>query len=154
MIARRTSCAACVLAAGVALSPGSAFELREVRANAAGYQLVVNASNPANDITRADVVKVYMGERRRWQNGDPVVPVDLSATSPVRAAFSQEVLGRTVDAVRVHWMKLIVAGRAQPPITATEEDILVVVAKDKRAIGYVSSDAVLPGDVKIVPLRD
>jgi hypothetical protein len=51
-------------------------------------------------------------------------------------------------------MRLIAAGQARPPVTAAEEDVLDTIARDKRAIGYVSSDAVLPSDVKAVPLRD
>jgi ABC-type phosphate transport system substrate-binding protein len=143
-----------VLTASVVLGATVTFEIREARASAGAYQFVVNAANPTTYLARADVIKCYLGERRRWQNGDPVVPLDLSATSPLRAAFSQEILGRSVDAVRIHWMKLIVAGQARPPVTAAEEEVIHTIAKDKRAIGYVSSDAVLPADVKVVPLRD
>jgi ABC-type phosphate transport system substrate-binding protein len=150
----RSSWSSLALAAGVALAGAGTFELREARASAGGYQFVVNAANPATYLAREDVVKSYLGERRRWQNGDPVVPLDLSATSPLRAAFSQEVLGRSVDAVRIHWMRLIASGRARPPVTAAEEDVLETIAKDRRAIGYVSSEAVLPADVKAVPLSD
>jgi hypothetical protein len=95
-----------------------------------------------------------MGQRLQWRDGQPVVPIDLSVTSPVRASFSKDVLGLSVEAVQMHWMKLITAGRGRPPYTASEEDVLKTVGKERWMIGYVSAEAVLPPTVRNVPLRE
>ena len=59
-----------------------------------------------------------------------------------------------MDAVQIHWMKIIMAGRGQPPLTASEEDVLRMVSKDKRMVGYVSAEAALPAGVKVVAVRN
>lgn len=124
------------------------------KASSGGFQLIVSAANPTNGLSRAEVAGCYLGETREWPNGDQVVVLDQSAKSPVRAAFSQAVLGRSVDAVQIHWMKLITAGRGRPPLTASEEDIVNLVAKERRMVGYVSDEVALPPGVKVVPVRD
>jgi hypothetical protein len=124
------------------------------RSASSGYVIIVSASNPVNALSRTEVAGCYLGERRQWPDGEIVKVVDQSAKSTVRAAFSQEILGRSVDAVQTHWMKLIMAGRGRPPLTASEEDIVDMVAKEKRLVGYVSVDAVLPPEVKAVPVKD
>jgi hypothetical protein len=121
-----------------------------VNAESTGFRLVVHAGNPASALSRAEVAQYYLGSRRE---GEALIAVDQSTKSPVRAAFSQGVLHLSVEAVQAHWMKAIVAGRV-PPFTATEEDVLKMVAKEKRMIGYVSADTPLPPDVKVVTLRD
>ena len=124
-------------------------------ARAAGsFQVVINAANPAKAILRAEVVQCFMGKTRQWPDGQFVVPVDQSAKSPVRAAFSQTVLGLSVEAVQTHWTKSIHAGGSLPPLTAPEEDVLRMVAKEKRMMSYVSAEAVLPEGVKAVEVRD
>jgi hypothetical protein len=126
-----------------------------VRGDAGGFQVIVSSANPVAALSRADIAGCYMGEPRQWSDGEPVVPVDQSAKSPVRAAFSQVVLGRSVDAVQIHWMKLITAGRSRrPPLTASEQDILNMVARERRMVGYVSAEIPLPPTVKAVALRD
>jgi len=139
---------------GAGLVALSALAAAPTKASSGGFQLIVSAANPSNGLSRAEVAGCYLGETRQWPNGDQVVVLDQSAKSPVRAAFSQAVLGRTVDAVQIHWMKLITAGRGRPPLTASEEDIVNLVAKERRMVGYVSADIVLPPSVKVVPVKD
>lgn len=51
-------------------------------------------------------------------------------------------------------MKAIVAGKARPPLSASEADVIETVGKDPRMIGYVSAAAALPPYVKTVALRE
>jgi hypothetical protein len=39
-------------------------------------------------------------------------------------------------------------------VTASEEDVLRMVAREKRMMGYVSAETVLPEGVKAVEVRD
>ena len=127
---------------------------RPARGSSSGFRVIVSAANPASQMSQTEIASAYLGARRQWPDGEPVVVVDQSAKSPVRASFSQEVLGKDVDAVRMHWMKLIVAGRGRPPLTASEEDVLSMVSKDKRMVGYVSAEVALPAGVKVVSVRN
>ena len=118
-----------------------------------GYQLVVHESNPATQISRNEVALFYLGEPRQWPSGESVVPVDQSAKAPVREVFSQEVLGRSIEAVQAHWMKAIVSGKGRPPLTASEEEILAMVARRRGMIAYVSAGIPLPPGVKVLAVR-
>lgn len=100
------------------------------------------------------MAQLFLGGSRRWQNGTLVVPIDQSAKSDVRKAFSQQVLQLDVEAVKIQWMKAIVAGKGRPPLSASEEDVIETVAKDSRVIGYVSADAALPPNVKTLAIRE
>ena len=122
-------------------------------ASADGFRLIVSSANPTNEIARATVAQCYLGGYCRWSNGRPVVPIDQSAKSDVRKAFSQQVLQLDVQAVQVRWMKAIDAGKGRPPISASEADVIESVAKDPNMLGYVSADAVLPPTVKTVAVR-
>lgn len=73
---------ALTLACAVALSSTAT-------ASADGFRLIVNSSNPANEISRTEVAQCFLGGLRRWSNGQMVVPIDQSAKSDVRKAFSQ-----------------------------------------------------------------
>jgi len=119
-----------------------------------GYRLIVNASNPVTELSRDEVARWYLGRSRAWPDGERVIPLDQSTKSEIRAAFSQGVLGLSVEAVQTHWMKVLISGRGDPPFVGTEADIIGHVSKSPRVIGYVSAGTALPPTVKVVALRN
>jgi hypothetical protein len=131
----------------------AAFASQPVAGSSVGYRLIVHESNAATQISRNEVALLYLGEPRQWPSGESVVPVDQSAKAPVREVFSQDVLGRTIEAVQAHWMKAIVSGKGRPPLTASEEEILAMVARRRGMIAYVSAGAALPPGVKVLAVR-
>ena len=57
----------------------------------------------------------------------------------MRAAFSQQWLGRSVANVRAIWAQHIFTGRGLPPrVTSAETEMRRLVATNRNAIGYVS----------------
>lgn len=118
------------------------------------FRLIVNSANSVTEMSRGDVAQSYLGVRHVWPNGEVVVPLDQSTNSPVRAAFSRDVLRVTVEGVQTHWMRAIMAGRGRPPFVASEAVILERVAKDAHLLSYVASDGPLPPGVKTIALRD
>ena len=62
----------------------------------AGFVLIANSANPVSELSADAVARFYLKKSRRWPNGGGVTPVDQSATSLVRTAFTREVLGRTI----------------------------------------------------------
>jgi ABC-type phosphate transport system substrate-binding protein len=89
-----------------------------------------------------------------WPDGGHARPVDQSKSSPVRDAFSREVLGKSLAAVEQYWTQAIFSGRAVPPVEKrTDADVLAYVRENPGAIGYVSASSPLDG-VKRITLRD
>jgi ABC-type phosphate transport system substrate-binding protein len=134
---------------GLVVAPGPV-----ATASADGFRLIVNSSNSAHEIPRAEVAQCFLGGPRRWANGQVLVPIDQSTKSEVRRAFSQQVLLLDVEAVQVQWIRAITQGKGRPPLSASEADVIETVGKDPRMIGYVSADSELPPSVKVITVRD
>jgi ABC-type phosphate transport system substrate-binding protein len=127
--------------------------LGAARAEAQGYVVVVNAANPVTSIKKDRANGLFLKRITRWENGSPVVPVNLDRTSATREAFSRAVHGKSVSAIESNWQQQIFAGREAPPAQRNgDADVLAFVRANPGAIGYVSENASLGADVKAVPI--
>ena len=136
----------CLLALG-ALAAGSS------RASTSGYRVIVNSANPSSALDRKFLTDAFLKKTTRWPTGELIRPVDLGSDSPVRRRFSEEVLNRSVSAVKSYWQQLIFSGRAiPPPEMDNDEEVLRYVAKYPGAVGYVSSVGEMTG-VKVVSVK-
>ncbi|MBK5968433.1 hypothetical protein CCR91_06515 [Thiorhodovibrio winogradskyi] len=112
--------------------------------------MVVNSENPVTELTRDQVVDIYMGRRTRFPDGRPALPIDLGPDSPLRAAYYQELVGKTVAQVNAYWARLLFTGRATPPRVLPDiEAVLDVVNANQDALAYLDSQS-LDDQVKIV----
>jgi len=119
----------------------------------AGFQVIVHPTVVGKAITKSALADIYMGKAERWSDGRQVLPVDLSATSPIREAFSRTCLGLPTEGVRLYWMRRISSG-AQPPFSRkTDEDVIAYVASHPGAVGYVAEGLALPETVKAVAIH-
>lgn len=117
------------------------------------FVLIVHPGNPHGALDRGFVAEAFLKKTTRWPNGDVIKPADLPPESPVRERFSQEVLKRSVPAVKSYWQQIIFSGRdVPPPELPTDEDVVKYVLTHKGAIGYVSGNAHL-GDARVVTIR-
>ena len=123
------------------------------RAEAQGYVVVVNAANPVTSIKKDRANGMFLKRIARWENGSPVVPVNLDRASATREAFSRAVHGKSVNAIESNWQQQIFAGREAPPAQRNgDAEVLAFVRANPGAIGYVSENAQLGSDVKVVPI--
>lgn len=117
---------------------------------APAYKVVVSATNPVTTLTRREAAAIFLKKRTRWEAGGEIAPVDQSATSLVRAAFTRDVLeseglGR-LSAVQTFWQQQLYSGRSAPPtIKVSDAEVVAFVAGNRDAIGYVSREAAIPG---------
>lgn len=111
-------------------------------ARAGDYAIIINKDNPAN-VDKSFVAKIYTGDVKAWKDGATIAPIDLPEDSPIRASFSNDVLGKTVGNVKALWAQLVFSGRALPPKQAASDDeVKKLVAANKNAIGYVKTSSV------------
>lgn len=126
-----------------------------VPAHAAGVKVVVHASNSVDSISKTKVADLFLKRVTRWENGRAVTPVDQSEKSPLRTAFTKDLLSKEVAWVKSYWQKMIFSGRATPPAELpSDREVLELVRTTPDAIGYVSDAAVLPGGVKVLTVGD
>jgi ABC-type phosphate transport system substrate-binding protein len=113
------------------------------------FVVVVNDQNGSDTVSRTIVSRFFLKKAARWDNGAAVLPVDLPANSPIRDAFSREVLAKSVSSIRAYWQQQIFSGRdVPPPEKGDDAAVLEFVQSNPSAIAYVSAGATLPRGVK------
>ncbi|HSM93182.1 MAG TPA: hypothetical protein VLT47_09860 [Anaeromyxobacteraceae bacterium] len=121
---------------------------------AADFVVVVNPSNPTSSLPRSDASRLFLRSTTQWPNGEHVKPVDLAKGSPVRAAFTKDVLGRSVGAIEQYWTQSVFSGRAvPPPEKRTDAEVIAFVRETPGAIGYVSAGANTEGVRRVTLTR-
>lgn len=116
-----------------------------------GFKVVINAANSTASVTKTQLSRCFMKQTNTWINGQTVMPVDLSANSPVRESFSAAIHDRDVNAVKSFWQRQIFSGRGvPPPEKASDSEVLAFVSANPGAVGYVSAGATIGPGVKIL----
>ena len=107
--------------------------------NAPAYRVIVHPQNPLQEIPRAMLADAFLKKVTRWPDGQAIRPVDQPSSSNVRKSFTDDVLRRSVGAVKSYWQQLIFSGRDIPP-PELESDAAVrdYVLRNRGAVGYVS----------------
>ena len=118
------------------------------------YVVMVHADNPVTELQKKEVAKLFLKKVKEWKELKKTVePVDLAADSPIRERFSQEVLERTMSAIKAYWHKEIFSGRGVPPVEkASDDDVLKFISEHVGAIGYASKAADLSAFPKVKTL--
>jgi ABC-type phosphate transport system substrate-binding protein len=129
--------------------------LREAAAEESppAFVIVVNPENSVQVLSREFLTDAFLKQRTRWDDDQALKPVDLTPNSHAREKFSEDVLHRSVAAVKSYWQQRIFSGRGvPPPELESDEAVLAYVLKHRGAVGYVSGRASL-GKVKAVTIR-
>jgi ABC-type phosphate transport system substrate-binding protein len=119
----------------------------------APFKVIVNPSLSGRAVSRQALAQVYLGGAGRWSNGSAISSVDLSSTSPIRQAFAEQVLGMSIDALKVHWLRKIATGERPPLSKATDEEVIAFVAGHAGGVGYVSVATEIPPTVREVSIQ-
>ena len=133
------------------LLPGVAV-FAEAPASTPAYRVIVHPGNPTATVDRGFLADVFLKKITRWRDGESIRPVDL-VDSSVRRAFAEDVLKRSVAAVRSYWQQLIFSGRGVPPPELdSDAAVIAFVLKNPGAVGYVSGGADV-GRAKLLSVR-
>jgi ABC-type phosphate transport system substrate-binding protein len=137
------------------LTLAAALAASTLGAQEAIYKVIVNSANPAASLKRELIAQLFMSRKLSWGHGPAVDPVDQSMTSPIREAFSREILGMPTLGVQNHWRKRVLENREYPPLVkANDAEVIAHVAKSQGGIGYVAVGTPLPATVKVVGIPD
>ncbi len=120
----------------------------DASASDAPFKVIVNANVAGHALTRDILLQIYLGKVERWGDRSVIAAVDLSSTSTVRRAFSEQALGMPVEAVRHLWLLKIADGKRPPISKPSDEEVIAFVAAERGGIGYVSSGARVPATVR------
>jgi ABC-type phosphate transport system substrate-binding protein len=112
------------------------------------FKVIVHPNVQGSGIPREVLSSIFLRNVLRWGDGHLIRPVDQSMRSPVREAFTQAVLGKSVDSMAYFWSEKIRSGITPPPVKSSDADVIEYVASTEGAIGYVSASTPVPASVK------
>jgi phosphate transport system substrate-binding protein len=141
------------VALGALLASLLAAAPRSVRAQESEpLAIVVNRNNPLNEISLADLRRVFRGQRSRWSNGRRVTIVMRDRGTREREAILQSLYGVAEEDYRRTYMQAVFSGEtADAPKTLTSTNgVLRFVYNVPGAIGYVRARDV---DASVKALR-
>jgi len=117
------------------------------------FYVIAHPGVASNALPTRFVADAFLKKVTRFEGGGVIHPVDLPTTSKTRAIFSDQVLKRSVAAVRSYWQQRIFSGRdVPPPEVDSESQVVKYVAGQPGALGYVSDSTELRG-VKLIALQ-
>lgn len=122
-------------------------------APAPAYLIIVNPHNAATSVERKFLEDAFLKKITAWPNDEVIRPADLAADSPVRRAFTRDILNRSVEAVKGYWQQRIFSGRdTPPPEFQRDEDVVQFVLNHDGGVGYVSG-AADSGGCRVIGVR-
>lgn len=100
--------------------------------------LVVSADSGIANLSRDEVVNIFLGRYRKLPNGATAIPLDIDGDSMERRMFYQTLLGKPLAEINAYWSRLVFSGRTTPPEDLpSQREVLARVIRDPVAIGYV-----------------
>ncbi len=90
-------------------------------------------------LTRRMLRKIYRRQQLLWKNGDRVHALNLRATDPLRAAFTQSLFHQSVEQMATYWNERYFDGVSPPHVVDSQEAVLRFVTRIPGAIGYIAA---------------
>lgn len=108
-------------------------------ATAQSFKVIVNEANTTETISKKELSEIFLKNKTKWDDGSSITPVDLKASSETRKAFSNEILGRDVGAIRSYWQQAAFSGAGTAPVErSSEAEVITFVKNNPGAVGYIS----------------
>jgi len=112
--------------------------------------VVVNAESGVTQLSRDEVINIFLGRYRQFPNGLAAYPIDQPAVQPERSRFYFLLVNKDLAEINAYWARLLFSGKTSPPMqAATSAEVIDLVSRHKEAIGYIERDQVDPR-VKVV----
>jgi hypothetical protein len=113
------------------------------------FKVIVHPQNPAAEIGREELSRLFLKRALRWPDGEAAEPVE-PPDDAVRTRFAEQVHGKRLASVRAFWNQQIFSGRDVPPLErSTDAEVVAWVKAHRGAVGYVTAGADVVG-VKVL----
>jgi ABC-type phosphate transport system substrate-binding protein len=115
---------------------------------------VVSAKSPVHEMSKNQIVDIFLGRANRFPNGEPAVPIDQAEGSEVRDLFYLQFANRSAAQLKAYWSKIVFTGKGEPPREVSpSERVKRVLAENPHFIGYIERTEV-DANVKVVSLTN
>jgi ABC-type phosphate transport system substrate-binding protein len=111
--------------------------------------VIAHESVPVEEIEHGDLLDIYTGDVRSWDDGEPVIVFDLKPRGDVKDIF-YDFLGKSASRMKSIWLKRMLAGEGDPPpAIESEEAVLQKIKTTPGAVGFISQEKVTD-EVKVL----
>jgi ABC-type phosphate transport system substrate-binding protein len=101
--------------------------------------VVVNINNSTDQLTKSQVIDLFMGKYLAFPNGIKASTVDIDGEDKLKKRFYQQLVGMSLARVNSFWSRIKFTGRAKPPLKQPNEEAIVrFITLKKDAISYIS----------------
>jgi ABC-type phosphate transport system substrate-binding protein len=148
---RRTTTILLVLAAAALLRAVPEARLATSPPKQESLAIIVNQSNPVDELSLAELRAVFLGERSHWPNGRRITLVMLDPEQPERKIVLREIYGMNEKDLSQHFIQGVFTGVVfvSPKTLASPAEVLKFVFNVPGAIGYLRVSDV-DGSVKVL----
>ena len=117
--------------------------------------IVVNRSNPVDELSSAELRKIFLGNRSHWANGRRITLVMREPGEPERSTILHDVCGMTEEQLKNHFLHGLFTGEilVSPKILSSPMGVRKFIFNVPGAIGYLRIGDVDP-TVKIVRIDE
>ena len=84
-----------------------------------------------------DVARIYLRQRRFWDDGTPIVALNREPGTTTREVFSRRVLRTDPAQLQMYWNQQYFEGVFPPTVLSSGAAVKRYVAADRNAIGYI-----------------
>lgn len=104
-------------------------------AGAGELVVVVRQDSEIGQLSRDDVINIFLGRYRQLPSGKLAEPLDLV---PDSGTFYERLTGKSRAEINAYWARLLFTGRTSPPRSIASPDKLIeAVLQNSQAIGYI-----------------
>lgn len=105
--------------------------------------VIVNPQSGVDQLTRTQVINIFLGNHREFPNGSRAQPFDLPTGNSGKNAFYRNLVNKDMNQMTAYWSRLVFAGNTSPPMQATNvQEVIEAVAANRGAIGYIERQSV------------
>jgi len=117
--------------------------------------IVVNRSNPLDNLSSAELHTIFLGGRGYWTNGRRITLVMREPGEPERKTILRDVCGMDEEQFKTHFLRGLYTGEilVSPKILATPSGVRKFIFNVPGAIGYLRISDV-DATVKVVRLNE
>jgi ABC-type phosphate transport system substrate-binding protein len=125
----------------MATATGLIVSVDAVQATGDPIVVIVNGSNPVNNLSMGELRKLFLSDRGQWNTGRPVSPVMLTAGAPERTQFLKVVYHMNDADFGRYFLQAAFAGKfpTPPKEVGSAQDVRRIVGNSPGAIGFVRS---------------
>ena len=100
--------------------------------------VVVNAASAVKQLSKDEVVNIFLGRYRRLPDGEMAIPIDQPEGSALRSDFYRKLVNKDLNEINAYWARLIFSGRTSPPVqAASAAEVTALLTRSVSSVAYV-----------------